>query len=221
MGCKVQTLYGATDAGTPHMTTIRDPKEKRLSTAGKVVDGVECLLWDPSGKPVPVGEPGEVVWRGPSKSWGYLGDDKATASAFTADGFYRSGDLGQLDEDGYLRIVGRIKDMVLRGGRNVSPRTSEEPLMTHPSVLEVAVAAMPDPVLGERACAFVMLKPGKTLTFDEMKQFLIDNKLAIWQLPERLEIMDDMPRSTGGKIAKGKLTEIVTAKLKAEGKVPA
>ncbi|UUZ66009.1 hypothetical protein LP417_23790 [Polaromonas sp. P1-6] len=80
---------------------------------------------------------------------------------------------------------------------------------------------MPDPVLGERACAFVMLKPGKTLTFDEMKQFLIDNKLAIWQLPERLEIMDDMPRSTGGKIAKGKLTEIVTAKLKAEGKVPA
>jgi non-ribosomal peptide synthetase component E (peptide arylation enzyme) len=219
MGCKVQTLYGATDAGTPHMTTIHDSKEKRLSTAGKVVDGVECQLWDAQGKPVPAGEPGEVVWRGPSKSWGYLGDDKATLNAFTAEGFYKSGDLGQLDPEGYLRIVGRIKDMVLRGGRNVSPRTSEEPLMTHPSVLEVAVAAMPDPVLGERACAFVMLKPGRTLTFEEMKQFLIDNKLAIWQLPERLEIVEDMPRSTGGKIAKARLTALVTEKLKAEGKI--
>lgn len=221
MGCKIQTIYGATDSGVPTMTSIHDSKDKRLSTAGKVVRGCECLLWDGAGKPVPQGESGEVVWRGPDKSYGYLGDEQATRSAFTADGYYKSGDLGQFDAEGYLRIVGRIKDMVLRGGRNVSPRTSEEPLMAHPAVLEVAVAGMPDPVLGERACAFVMLKPGQTLSFDEMKQFLIDNKLAIWQLPERLEIVDDMPRSTGGKIAKAKLTALVIEKLKAEGKLSA
>lgn len=216
MGCKIQTIYGATDAGTPTMTGIYDTKDKRLNTAGQVTRGCECQLWDAEGKPVPQGEPGEVVWRGPDKSYGYLGDEQATRDAFTTDGFYKSGDLGQFDAQGYLRIVGRIKDMILRGGRNVSPRTSEEPLMTHPSVLEVAVAAMPDPVLGERACAFVMLKPGTTLGFEEMKQFLIANKLAIWQLPERLEIVEDMPRSTGGKIAKARLTGLVTQKLKAE-----
>ena len=220
MGCKIQSLYGATDGGTPTMTSSDDPREKRLSTVGRVARGCECELWDATGKPAPVGEPGEVVWRGPDKSWGYLGDPAATAAAFTADTFfYKSGDLGQFDAEGYLHIVGRIKDMILRGGRNVSPRSCEEPLIKHPAVLEVAVAPMPDPVLGERACAFVMLKPGMSLTFEEMVSYLKDCKIAVWQLPERLEILDDMPRSTGGKIAKARLTELVTGKLKAEGKL--
>jgi len=219
MSCKIQTIYGATDAGVPTMTCISDSADKRLTTAGRVVRGCDCQLWDVDGRPVALGEAGEVVWRGPDKSYGYLGDEQATRNAFTADGYYKSGDLGQFDQQGYLRIVGRIKDMILRGGRNISPRTSEEPLMTHPAVLEVAVAAMPDPVLGERACAFVMLKAGATLSFDEMVKFLTDNKLAVWQLPERLEIVEDMPRSTGGKIAKAKLTALVTEKLKAEGKM--
>jgi non-ribosomal peptide synthetase component E (peptide arylation enzyme) len=91
--------------------------------------------------------------------------------------------------------------------------------MKHPSVLEVAVAAMPDPILGERACAFVMLRQGAQLTFDEMIRFLTEQRLAVWQMPERLEIVEDMPRSTGGKIAKAKLTEYVTEKLRAEGKL--
>ena len=93
--------------------------------------------------------------------------------------------------------------------------------MAHPAVLEIAVAAMPDPLLGERACAFVMLKPGQSLSFEAMIAFLTEAKLAVWQLPERLEIVEDMPRSTGAKIAKGQLTAMVTAKLKAEGKLPA
>lgn len=219
MDCKIQSLYGATDAGTPTMTSITDEREKRLSTVGRVVRGCECELWNPDGTRTAPGEAGEVVWRGPDKSWGYLGDDAATAAAFTAEGFYKSGDLGQFDAEGYLRIVGRIKDMILRGGRNISPRTCEEPLMEHPSVLEVAIAAMPDKVLGERACAFVMLKQGCTLTFDEMVKFLTEHKIAVWQLPERLEIVDDMPRSTGAKISKKDLTVLVTEKLKAEGKL--
>lgn len=221
MGCKIQTLYGATDAGTAIMSTIEDPQDKRLTRAGRVVSGFECFVRDAQGRRLPAGEAGEVVWRGPSKSWGYLGDEASTRNAFTSDGFFQSGDLGVFDEQGYLRIVGRIKDMILRGGRNVSPRTSEEPLMTHPAVLEAAVAAMPDPVLGERACAFVMLKPGQSLGFEEMVRFLTEQKLAIWQLPERLEVVADMPRSTGGKIAKARLTALVTEKLKAEGKLPA
>ena len=221
MGCRIQTIYGATDAGVPTMTTVEDPADKRLSTAGRVVRGMDCQLWDGNGKPVAAGEPGEVVWRGPDKSYGYMGDEEATRNAFTAEGYYRSGDVGQFDEQGYLRIVGRIKDMILRGGRNISPRTAEEQLIRHPAVLEVAVAAMPDPVLGERACAFVMLNPGASLSFEEMVAFLTGNGLAVWQLPERLEIVGDMPRSTGGKIAKARLTELVTAKLKTEGKLPA
>jgi len=219
MDCKIQTIYGATDAGTPTLTSTNDNREKRLTTAGKVVRGCDCQLWDSNGKPVPQGESGEVVWRGPDKSWPYLGDPESTKNAFTADGYYRSGDLGRFDDEGYLRIVGRIKDMILRGGRNISPRTIEEPLMKHPAVLEAAVASMPDKILGERACAFVMLKDGCSLTFDDVVKFLTEEKLAVWQLPERLEILDDMPKSTGGKIAKAKLTAIVTEKLKAEGKI--
>lgn len=220
MACTTASMYGATDGGVPTRTMLKDPEQKRLSTVGRVVDGCECQLWDEDGNPLPVGQPGEVVWRGADKSWGYLGDDEATTAAFTRDGFYKSGDIGQFDEDGYLRIVGRIKDMILRGGRNVSPRTTEELMVTHPAVLEIAVAAMPDPVLGERACAFVRLRPGASLRFDDMIEFLKEQKIAIWQLPERLEIVDDLPRSTGGKVKKAELTAFVTEKLKAEGKLP-
>lgn len=221
MGCAIHSMYGATDAGTPNMTSIRDPQEKRLRTVGRVVRGCELQLWNPDGKPVPKGEPGEVVWRSADKCWGYLGDDEQTARAFTPDHFFKSGDLGQFDEDGYLRITGRVKDMILRGGRNISPLTIEQQLIKHPSVVDVAVTAMPDPVLGERACAYVILRPGTTLGFEEAVEFLKSQHLAVWQLPERLEFIDDFPRGPGGKVLKSKLTEQVTAKLKAEGKIPA
>jgi non-ribosomal peptide synthetase component E (peptide arylation enzyme) len=221
MGCRVQTSYGATDGGVPTMTTIHDPDDKRLRTVGRVRKGVECEIRDPDGKALPAGESGEVVWRSADKSWGYLGDDEQTAAAFTQDHFYKSGDIGRFDEDGYLQIVGRIKDMILRGGRNISARLIEDLLLQHPSVLDVAAAPMPDPVLGERACAFVVLKPGLTLGFDEMVDFMKARKVAVFQLPERLEIMDDLPRGPGGKVTKTKLTALVADKLKAEGRIPA
>lgn len=219
MGCKIQSMYGSTDGGTPVITNLKDKKEKRLGTVGKVVPGCECELWDPEGKPAPRWHSGEVVWRSADKSWGYLGDDEQTAKVFTRDRFYRSGDLGQFDDDGYLRIVGRVKDMILRGGRNVFPLTIEEQLIKHPSVLEVAVTAMPDPVLGERACAFVVLRDSQELSFETAVSFLKDQKLAIWQLPERLEIIQDLPRGPGGKVVKSRLTELVTAKLRSEGRL--
>jgi len=215
-GAVIQSIYGATDAGTPTLTTADDPREKRLGTVGRIVPGCECEIRDSDGNALPAGTVGEVAWRGADKSWGYLGADDQTRSVFTQDHFYKSGDLGQFDEDGYLKIVGRIKDMILRGGRNVSPLLIEEALIKHADVQDVAVAAMPDPVLGERACAFVIARPGAGLELAGLLDFLRGEGLATWQLPERLELMQELPRSAGGKTLKRELTALVTEKLKAE-----
>ena len=215
-GAVIQSIYGATDAGTPTLTTVDDPREKRLGTVGRIVPGCECEIRDPDGNALPAGSVGEVTWRGADKSWGYLGADDQTKAVFTEDHFYKSGDLGEFDEEGYLKIVGRIKDMILRGGRNVSPLVIEEALIRHPDIEDVAVASMPDPVLGERACAFVIPRPGAELELAELLEFLRGEGLATWQLPERLEVMPDFPRSAGGKALKRNLTAMVTEKLKLE-----
>lgn len=215
-GAVIQSIYGATDAGTPTTTAWNDPQDKRLRTVGRGTPGCECEIRGPDGENLPAGSVGEVTWRGPDKSWGYLADDDQTALVFDADHFYRSGDLGQFDEDGYLRIVGRIKDMILRGGRNISPLVIEEALLRHPLVQDVAVAGFPDAVLGERACAFVIQQPGADLRLADLLEFLTGQGLATWQLPERLELMDEFPQSAGGKTQKSALTEIVVKKLQAE-----
>ena len=215
-GAVIQSIYGATDAGTPTLTTVDDPREKRLGTVGRIVPGCECEIRDPDGNALPAGSVGEVTWRGAHKSWGYLGADDQTKAVFTEDHFYTSGDLGEFDEEGYLTIVGRIKDMILRGGRNVSPLVIEEALIKHRDIEDVAVASMPDPVLGERACAFVIPRPGAELELAELLEFLRGEGLATWQLPERLEVMPDFPRSAGGKALKRSLTAMVTEKLKLE-----
>jgi len=215
-GAVIQSIYGATDAGTPTLTTVDDPREKRLGTVGRVVPGCECEIRDSDGTALPAGSVGEVTWRGADKSWGYLGAAEQTKAVFTEDHFYKSGDMGQFDEDGYLKIVGRIKDMILRGGRNVSPLVIEEALSKHPDVQDVAVAPMPDPVLGERACVFVIPTPEAKPKLDILLDFLRAEGLATWQLPERLELMEEFPRSAGGKTLKRDLTAMVTEKLKLE-----
>lgn len=217
-GAVIQSIYGATDAGTPTLTSVDDPREKRLGTVGRTVPGCECEIRDPEGNALPVGSVGEVTWRGADKSWGYLGAEDQTKAVFTEDHFYKSGDLGQFDEEGYLKIVGRIKDMILRGGRNISPLVIEEALIKHADVQDVAVAPMPDPVLGERACVFVIPRLGAELELAELLQFLRGEGLATWQLPERLEIMQEFPRSAGGKTLKRDLTALVTKKLEVEMK---
>ncbi|PSR23737.1 MAG: hypothetical protein C7B45_01595 [Sulfobacillus acidophilus] len=214
-GCRVHTVYGASDGGVPTMTSIDDPPEKRWGTVGRILSGCECEVWDDQYHPLPQGEWGEVCWRTPEKSFGYLNDDNETLRLFH-NGWIQSGDIGVFDEDGYLRIVGRKKDMILRGGRNISARTVEELLIVHPAVQDCAVAAMPDPVLGERACAFVVLNAGQNLTFEEMIGFLKDHRIAIWELPERLEIVDALPKSSMGKVKKAELTDYITKKLAQE-----
>jgi len=213
MQCRVQAIYGASDGGAPCMISIDDPAAKRTSTVGRILPGRKVEFRNALGQAVEKGEVGEICWKSPDKSFGYLNDMAASAGAFDEAGFYRSGDLARMDMEGYVSIVGRVKDMILRGGQNISPRLIEDLLITHPAVLEVAVAAMPDPKLGERACAFVVPKAGQSFSLKDAVEFLTEKKIVKWQFPERIEVMDHLPRSAGDKIAKNKLTEYVTAKL--------
>ncbi len=216
MDCRIFCIYGATDGGVASCTDIDDSQEQRLTTVGRAQDGTEIRLVDALDRPVASGESGEIQFRTAGKSHGYLNDPAATAAAFTADHFYRTGDLGVIDTVGYLRITGRARDMIIRGGRNISPALIEEMVSKHPAVMEVAVAAYPDATLGERACAFVTQKPGEQLTFDALIAFLKSQRMPTWQLPERLEVMTELPRSAGGKVMKNKLREYIAEKLNAE-----
>ncbi|MBI3743469.1 MAG: acyl--CoA ligase [Chloroflexi bacterium] len=216
MNCRTQVSYGSTDGGVPSMVSIHDPQEKRLRTVGRQLPGQEMRIVDDNFDEVPQGHAGEVTWRGANMSWGYLNDAERTRETFRPAGWYLSGDLGVIDEEGYLRIVGRKKEMILRGGHNISPRTIEEHLMKHASVAEVAVAAIPDRVPGERACAFVVLRPGSpNLTIQEVQDFLKAQKMAVIDLPERVEIVSEIPKSAGGKVQRDVLTKMVTEKSKA------
>ena len=159
-GCAVTTVYGSTDGGVITVTRTADPVGKRRTTVGRPIPGGEVVLRDPLGDPVPAGTPGEVTWRTPTKSFGYLNDDERTAAMFRGDGWFYSGDLGSLDEDGYLSITGRSKDLIIRGGQNISPLEIEQIVARHQAVSEVAVVGIPDPVFGERTCACVVLRPG-------------------------------------------------------------
>ncbi|HZY15676.1 MAG TPA: AMP-binding protein [Ramlibacter sp.] len=218
MGCKIFVIYGATDGGVACCTSLDDTQEQRLTTVGRPQEECEIRLMNEAGEPLPPGpnQSGEIQWRCADKSYGYLNDPEATAMAFTQDRFYRTGDLGSFDESGRLRIVGRVKDMIIRGGRNISPRLIEEMVLRDPRVFEVAVAAFPDKTLGERACAFVVLRPGVDMTLPSLLEFLRTQQMPTWQMPERLELMQELPKSAGGKIMKNKLRELVAAKVQAE-----
>lgn len=216
MGCSIFCIYGATDGGVASCTDLADSQELRLRSVGRAQDGCEIRLVDALDQPVMSGHSGEIQFRTAGKSYGYLNDPEATAAAFTGDRFYRTGDLGILDEAGYLRITGRARDMIIRGGRNISPTLIEEMVGKHPAVMEVAVAAYPDARLGERACAFVALMPDAALAFDELIAFLKTQKMPTWQMPERLEIMAELPKSAGGKVMKNRLREYIAEKIDAE-----
>ena len=153
-----------------------------------------------------------MLWRNPTKTFGYLNDAERTDAMFWDDGFYRSGDLGVVDEDGYLRIVGRAKDVIIRGGQNLSPREIEEAIATEPNVSEVAVVGIPDPVYGERACACVVLRAGGSLSLDGLSQFLAAQDLVKYKWPERLELFTELPKSAGAKVSKVELRAAVLSR---------
>ena len=219
LGGTILSGLGASDFGGTMTSRLDAPPETRFMTVGKGIAGTIFKIVDDNGKETKAGEIGEIWGSGPSTASGYYGDTEATWQAWTKDGWFKTGDLGRTDERGNLIIVGRKKDLIIRGGQNIYPAELETLLLTHPSVADVAVVAMPDKIMGEKACAYVQLKPGKNLTFKEMGKFLTDQDIALYKIPERLELIDVMPTVGGGaKTDKKVLQKDIADKLKSEAK---
>ncbi|MBX7161623.1 MAG: AMP-binding protein [Acidimicrobiia bacterium] len=184
-----------------------DPLSKRANTDGRPMPGVEVRIVDEAGASLPVGAVGEIQSIGPDLFLGYT-DPALDADAFTADGWYRTGDLGYLDADGFLTVTDRIKDIIIRGGENISAVEVEDVLVRHPKVREVAVTSVPDARYGEKVCAFVIpADPADPLTFDELVGHFAAAGVAKQKTPERLEVVDDFPRTLAGKVKKYLLRE--------------
>ena len=207
LGVRVMSIYGSTESPPHTVTWPQDPMEAAWQFDGRALPGVEVCAVDEDGKPVAPGQQGEQWSRGPHAFIGYLGEPELTARALDAQGWYHSGDLATVSAEGGVRIVGRIKDMIIRGGQNISAREVEDILLEHPACQSVAVVGLPDERLGELGCAVVVCQPGKTLGFEEMKQFLIARGVARFKLPEHLVLRDALPATPSGKVQKFKLRE--------------
>jgi non-ribosomal peptide synthetase component E (peptide arylation enzyme) len=173
---------------------------------------VQVAVVDDEGRPVAQGLDGEIVTRGPQLFIGYLGDPDLTRRAFRGE-WYRFGDLGRIDESGMLRVTGRIKDIVIRGGENISAREIEEVLAEHPSVESVAVVGYPDPRLGERCCAVVVAAEGSAVDLEALNAFLLQRGIAKFKLPERLKTVSELPTTASGKVRKSELRRLVSEAL--------
>lgn len=215
----VQENFGMAE-GMLMFVRFDDPEEVRLETVGRPVspDDEVCLV-DEEDREVAPGEVGELLARGPYTLRGYFGVPEYNARAFTTDGFYRSGDLMRRHPSGNYIVEGRKKDLINRGGEKISAEEIENLILRHPAVQNVACVPMPDPVLGERMCAYVILRPGRSLALGELTSFLANEEIARHKLPERLEIVEDFPLSPFGKVSKKDLTERIAARLKEEGKL--
>lgn len=214
-GCAFQEVYGTAE-GLLNFTRLDDDDSRVLHSSGApMCEDDEIRVIDLDGAEAPDGEAGELIVRGPYTIRGYYNAPETNAKAFTADGFYRMGDIVR-KTGRYIVTEGRKNDLINRGGEKISTDEIENLLLKHPAVHGVALVAMPDPVFGEKACAFVTLKPGATLGFDEMKDFLLAQKIAKFKLPERLEVLPEFPISPAGKILRRTLREMIEERLTAE-----
>jgi fatty-acyl-CoA synthase len=206
--------YGLTET-SPLIThtTTEAPFEKRMSTVGRALPGVEVRIVDPAtGQDVPPGQEGELWARGYVVMKGYYKNPEATARTIVEGGWCRTGDLASMDEEGYVNIRGRLKDVIIRGGENISPVEVENALYEHPKVKECAVIGIPDKRWGEEVMAYVQLKPGETATEDELRSFLED-KLAYYKRPKIIGFLDAFPAVPSGKIQKFRLKEMAIEQL--------
>jgi cyclohexanecarboxylate-CoA ligase len=205
-GAGIVSGYGMTECPVVAMNRVSDPDEKLAETEGPAnPPDMQIRIVRPDGAQAGPGEEGEVRVRGPQLCRGYL-DPSLDAEAFDADGFFRTGDLGSLDAEGFIRITGRLKDVIIRKGENISAQEVENLLYGHPKVADAAVIGLPDPALGERCCAVVAC-PGEPLGFEEMVGFLKAQRLARQKIPEQLELVETVPRNASGKIEKRALRE--------------
>lgn len=197
--------YGMTECPGVATTNLDDSVDRIAASSGRATPGTDIVVVGPDGEPCPVGVEGEIHVSGPQLFSGYV-DESLDEGAFDRRGYFRSGDLGVLDADGYLRITGRIKDIIIRNGENISAQEIEDVLGLHPAIDDVAVIAVPDERTGERACAVMQMAPGATpLGLEEIAEICLQGGLSKRKIPERLELVDALPRNAMGKIEKAKL----------------
>jgi non-ribosomal peptide synthetase component E (peptide arylation enzyme) len=211
--------FGSVDSGAQFINSPHAPLDVRLLTVGQPLAGNKVRILDENGHEAARGEVGELYLGGSLVSSGYYRDPEGTWQVWTKDGWFKTGDLGKLDEEGNLIIAGRKKDMIIRGGQNIYPVEIENLLQAHPKVADVAIVAMPDPIMGEKACAYVVPKWGQTFTFDEMVSYMKSKNIVAYKLPERLEVVESLPVVGDQKIDKKLLRQQILEKLQAEGKV--
>nr|WP_206019547.1 AMP-binding protein [Pseudomaricurvus alkylphenolicus] len=210
---EVTIMYGQTETSpVNHMTALDDPIDKRVGTVGRCGPHQEIKIIDENGRVVPIGEKGELCCRGYSVMLGYWDDEEKTAETIDAAGWLHSGDLAIMDAEGYVQIVGRLKDMIIRGGENVYPREVEEFLYTHSAIQEVQVFGIPDEKYGEEICAWVQVKEGSSLTPEEVKGYCKD-KITHFKVPRHIRLVEEYPMTVTGKIQKFKMREAMLAEL--------
>lgn len=205
-GCAVLQFFGSNETGVLSGTSIDDPPERRLRTAGRIVPEMQVRLYE-DGRDVTARGWGQPAGRGPATCLGYLGDADGQAGLLTPDGWMLMGDICTIDGEGYLTVTGRLSDIIIRGGKNISAAQVEDEVGTHPAVALAAAVARPDPTFGERVCVYVELHPGATLTLDDLTAHLATRGTSKEVMPEHLVVLDRLPRSSGGKVAKGELSE--------------
>ena len=210
---KVLIAYGQTELSpVNHMTLPEDSFENRTQTVGRPIPHIEVKIVDSSNRVVPIGEQGEICTRGYSVMKGYWDDPEKTAETIV-DGWLHSGDLGTMNEHGYVRITGRIKDMIIRGGENIYPREIEEFLFTHPKISEVQVFGVPDMRMGEEVCAWIQLRDGQTATEDEIRDYC-RGQISHYKIPRYVRFVDEYPMTVTGKIRKVEMSAMMAEELK-------
>jgi cyclohexanecarboxylate-CoA ligase len=210
LNAEVGGAFGTTESCLGAAFVPGQDPDLAWSADGRALDGITLRIVDDEGRSLPAGAEGNFEVLTPTLFEGYLNRPELTAEAITADGYYRTGDLARIDSDGYLRITGRVKDVINRGGEKVPVVEVEQLLYAHPAVREVAIVAMPDERLGERACAFAVLEPGGQFDFATMQQHLDRGRLSKPYWPERLEIVDELPHTPSGKVQKFVLREHIS-----------
>lgn len=212
-GGRVLSLYGRSENMLTTMCTGDDDPERSATSDGSALAGASVKIVDSDGNEVPRSQEGDISYKGPSHMLEYFRDPEQTASLFTPDGYSRSGDLGYQDEDGYVRVTGRLKDIVIRGGLNISARELEELLVDHPAISDIAVVGMPDERLGEKVCVYVVPAGEAAVTLDGIVEYLREQNVATPKLPERLEVVDSLPMTATGKVQKHLLRDDIARKL--------
>lgn len=214
LGIKLLSVYGSTESSPHAVVNLDDPLSRFMHTDGYAAAGVEIKVVDDARKTLPPGCEGEEASRGPNVFMGYFDEPELTARALDEEGWYYSGDLCRMDEAGYIKITGRKKDIIVRGGENISSREVEDILLQHPKIHDACVVAMPDERLGERSCAYVVLKaPHHSLSLEEVVAFFSRKRVAKYKYPEHIVVIEKLPRTASGKIPKFLLRKDIMRRL--------